>query len=251
MFRLVAARERPFYDLCRQRVNYSSHVAGLVIWLISIAYLIGSIPFGLVVGLAKGIDPRKAGSGNIAATNLGRLLGAGEVFFGARLYARPAERIDSGRRRRPGSAVAKRRSHQKDYLLWLAVGFAAIFGHMFSLFLKFKGGKGVATSCGVLLGVFPYFTLPGLVAIAVWLVLFKLTRYVSVASIFGSLVFPVAYAGVAIAREWHPFNEQLPLLIFAALVALMIVYKHRGNIARLRAGTENRFGPNPGAGRVA
>ena len=85
---------------------------------------------------------------------------------------------------------------QTGYIVWLLVGFAAILGHMFSVILKFQGGKGVATSCGVLFGVFPYFTLAGVIAVLVWGVLFKVTCYVSVASIFGSLAFPVAYAVV-------------------------------------------------------
>jgi glycerol-3-phosphate acyltransferase PlsY len=209
-----------------------------LIILIPIAYVLGSIPFGLIVGLAKGIDPRKAGSGNIGATNLGRLLG-GRYF--ALVFT-----LDLLKGLIP-TAIAAVLLHrlpltQADFLLWLLVGFAAILGHMFSLFLRFKGGKGVATSAGVLLGVFPYFTIPGVVAIFTWIVLFKLTHYVSVASMAGSVVFPIAYLIVAIARDWDPFGEQLPLMIFAALVAAMIVYKHRGNIARLRAGTENRFG---------
>src|SRR4051812_48374832 len=135
--------------------------------LIPIAYLIGSIPFGLIVGLAKGIDPRKAGSGNIGATNVGRLLG-GRYF--ALVFT-----LDLLKGLLP-TAIASflLRNNvrtQTEFILWLLVGFAAIAGHMFSLFLKFKGGKGVATSAGVLLGVFPYFTYPGIVAILTWLVL--------------------------------------------------------------------------------
>src|SRR5204863_8330217 len=91
---------------------------------------------------------------------------------------------------------------QSDFLLWLLVAFAAIAGHMFSLFLKFKGGKGVATSAGVLLGVFPYYTIPGLIAIAIWIVLFKITRYVSVASIFGSLAVPILYVVIGGLKQW-------------------------------------------------
>src|SRR5207244_79130 len=105
-----------------------------------------------------------------------------------------------------------------DFLLWLVVGAGAIVGHMFSLFLKFKGGKGVATSAGVVLGVFPYYTLPVLIATSIWLVLFKLTGYVSVASIAGSIGFPIAYAFIAAAVGWPFLGDQLPLLIFAILI---------------------------------
>jgi glycerol-3-phosphate acyltransferase PlsY len=112
---------------------------------------------------------------------------------------------------------------------------------MFSIFLGFKGGKGVATSAGVLLGVFPFYTFPGLLAVAVWGVVFLATRYVSVASMLGAMFFPIAYVGVGLAMGWPVTGAQWPLLAFAIVIPAMIVYKHRGNIARLRAGTENRF----------
>src|SRR6266542_4254071 len=136
--------------------------------LIPLAYLIGSIPFGLVVGLAKGIDPRTAGSGNIGATNLGRLLG-GRYFalvFTLDLLKGLLPTLTAG-------ALIKFAPHTwHDYLLWLTVAAAAILGHMFSLFLSFKGGKGVATSAGVILGIFPYYTWAGLIAIAAWILIF-------------------------------------------------------------------------------
>jgi acyl phosphate:glycerol-3-phosphate acyltransferase len=215
------------------------HTTKLLLILIPIAYLIGSIPFGLIIGLSRGIDPRKAGSGNIGATNVGRLLG-GKYF--AIVFT-----LDLLKSLIP-MVIASILLHNagKDwhtYLLWLLVGFAAILGHMFSLFLGFKGGKGVATSAGVLLGLFPYFTLPGLFAIGVWLILFAIWRYVSLASIFATLAFPIFYVLIGkFWKNWPVFDQQLPLLIFAILVALLIVYKHRGNIARLRAGTEHKIG---------
>lgn len=210
----------------------------MVAALIPPAYVLGSIPFGLLIGLTKGIDPRKAGSGNIGATNVGRLMGG--KFFAIVFI------LDLLKGALPMLAAAWiLRNQPRDrltYLLWLLVGFAAILGHMFSLFLKFKGGKGVATSTGVVLGLFPYYTLPGLVGAGIWMVIFRLTRYVSVASILGAVAFPLAYVMIALLRQpaWPILGEQLPLLIFAVVVAAMIVYKHRGNIARLRAGTENR-----------
>ncbi|MEO6437053.1 MAG: glycerol-3-phosphate 1-O-acyltransferase PlsY [Tepidisphaeraceae bacterium] len=211
-----------------------------LIALIPLAYLIGSIPFGLIIGLAKGVDPRQAGSGNIGATNVGRLLGGKffaivftlDLLKGLLPTAFAAVLLH-------GAAV-----NRTDFILWLLVGFAVIAGHMFSLFLGFKGGKGVATSAGVLLGVFPYFTLPGVVSILTWVILFKATRYVSLASIFGSALFPVFYLVVALAMGWPVFGAQLPLLIFATAMATLIVYKHRTNIIRLRAGTESRLVSN-------
>ena len=140
--------------------------------LIPVAYLLGSIPFGLIVGKSKGVDPRKAGSGNIGATNVGRLLG--KKFF-AIVFV-----LDLLKGLLPMLAAAYvlrgMDEGSRKYLLWLAVGFAAIAGHMFSLFLGFKGGKGVATSSGVVLGLFPYFTVPGLVALLLWFVTFKASR---------------------------------------------------------------------------
>jgi glycerol-3-phosphate acyltransferase PlsY len=210
--------------------------------LTAFAYLLGSIPFGLLVAKTRGIDPRKAGSGNIGATNVGRLLG--KKFFAIVFI------LDLLKGLLPTLAAAALLTHFRgnsatysafDYLLWLLVAFAAICGHMFSVFLKFKGGKGVATSAGVILGVFPYFTAAAIAAILIFLLTLKTTRYMSVASMAGSCALPLAYIAIALARRWPLFHQQLPLLIFAILIAAMIVYKHRGNIARLRAGTESRY----------
>lgn len=205
--------------------------------LVPIAYVLGSIPFGLIVGLSKGIDPRNAGSGNIGATNVGRLLG-GRYFAIVFL-------LDLLKGLLPmlaAATVLHGEAHSpREYLLWLLVGFAAIFGHMHSVFLKFKGGKGVATGAGVALGVFPYFTYPALIAIATFAAVFFATRIVSLGSILGAIVLPVAYVALGVVLKWDVFGAQLPLLVFVVLLSGMIVYRHRANIARLRAGTENRF----------
>jgi glycerol-3-phosphate acyltransferase PlsY len=208
-----------------------------VLLLIPVAYVLGSVPFGLIVGKSKGVDPRTAGSGNIGATNVGRLLGKRFFFF--------VFLLDLLKGLLPMLAAAwvlrGAPDEPKKFVLWLLVGFAAILGHMFSLFLGFKGGKGVATSSGVILGLFPYFTIPGLIGLALWAAVFKTTRYVSLASMVAAVAFPVLYVLIGLSRGWPVFGAQWPLLAFAVLVAAMIVYKHRGNIARLRAGTENRF----------
>ncbi len=212
----------------------------LLLALALLAYVIGSIPFGLIVGLAKGIDPRKTGSGNIGATNVGRLLGG--RFF-ALVFS-----LDLLKGLLPMLAAAwfvHRHFPLPDawvFIFWLLVGFAAILGHMFSLFIGFKGGKGVATSVGVVFGLFPYFTLTGFVVTFVWLGFFFVSRYVSVASIAASVAFPIAYAGLALLNHWPLIGQQFPLLVFTVVVGAMIVYKHRGNMARLRAGTEHQAG---------
>ncbi len=206
--------------------------------LIPVAYVLGSIPFGLIVGLSRGVDPRAAGSGNIGATNVGRLLGG--RFF-ALVFT-----LDLLKGLLPtlaASWIVHRRGEPADwriYILWLLAGFAAIAGHMFSAFLKFKGGKGVATSAGVMLGVWPYYTIPAVGAIAGWGVVFARWRIISLASMIAAVAFPVAYAIVWGTRR-QLLGERWPLLAFAILVAVMVVWKHRSNIARLRAGTEARF----------
>jgi glycerol-3-phosphate acyltransferase PlsY len=211
--------------------------------LAGVAYLCGSVPFGLLVGFSRGIDVRKAGSGNIGATNVGRLLG-GKYF--ALIFV-----LDLLKGLLPMLAGAWALHHWRDagtemgaYLMWIGIGAAAIFGHMFSIFLGFKGGKGVATSTGVALGLFPYYTLPALAALFVFILVILISRYVSVASVLAAIAFPIAY--VLIGLSWRPawplLGSQLPLLIFAAIIAAMIIYKHRANFARLRAGTELRIG---------
>jgi len=213
----------------------------VLIALIPIAYLLGSIPFGLFVGFWRGIDVRKQGSGNIGATNVGRLLG-GKFFALVFILDLLKGLIPT----LAGALILRKSTASPfmlDYVLWLLVGFAAIGGHMFSLFLRFKGGKGVATSTGAILGVFPYFTAAIAVGILVWLAIFKATRYVSVASMMGAAAFAVAYVVIGVLSRWPLLGTQLPLLVFSILIVAMIFWKHRGNIARLRAGTEHRISP--------
>lgn len=214
----------------------------LALLLVPFAYLLGSVPFGLIVGKSRGVDPRAAGSGNIGATNVGRLLG--KRFFFLVFF------LDLLKGLLPMLIAAwvlrGAPDEPRKFLAWLLVGVAAIVGHLFSVFLRFQGGKGVATSGGVILGLFPYFTAPGLIGLALFATVFKASRYISLASIVAAVAFPVLYVIVGVLRGWPVFDAQWPLLTFAVLMAAMIVYKHRGNIARLRAGTENRFDPSSG-----
>jgi glycerol-3-phosphate acyltransferase PlsY len=196
------------------------------------------VPFGLLVGLWRGIDPRKAGSGNTGATNLGRLLG-GRYF--ALVFT-----LDVLKAAMPTAAAAYlMRGHEHntlDVFMWIGVGFCAILGGMFSLYMGFKGGKGVATSVGVAVGVWPYFTVPAFLAITVFVIIFKLTGYVSVASMAAAISYPAMLIAIGLWRHWPIFGGLWPLLAFCSLVSAMIVYRHRGNIRRLRDGTEHRFG---------
>jgi len=213
--------------------------------LLPLAYLLGSIPFGMVVGRIKGIDVTQKGSGNIGATNVGRLLGRPyfylvfflDMFKGMAPMVIACAWLSDTPRNANGFLEAKL------YLLWMTVGFAAVVGHMFSAFLKLKGGKGIATSLGVMLGLFPFFTLPAAPVFAVWLCLFLATRYVSLASIIGAASFPFWYLAIGYWRHWPVLGEQLPLTIFAFVIAILIVIKHRGNIRRLREGREPHYHP--------
>jgi glycerol-3-phosphate acyltransferase PlsY len=211
-------------------------------WLLilaGVAYLLGSIPFGLLVGKAKGIDVRTAGSGNIGATNVGRLLG--------RRYFWLVFCLDLLKGLLPMLAAAlvvwRVDVAARDgliYMLWLLVGVGAILGHLFSVFLGFRGGKGVATSTGVGLGLFPYLTLPVVVAMIVFVLVYRTTRYISLGSLTGAVTVPLAYVAFALWLDWPLFAQQLPLLVLTLVLMAMIIFTHRANIARLLAGTENR-----------
>jgi len=209
-----------------------------ILWLlVPAAYLSGSIPFGLIVGKAKGIDPRKAGSGNIGATNLGRLLG-GRYFalvFVLDLLKGAVPTFAAG------AVIGFRVNDWRICLLWMTIAGVAVIGHVFSIFLKFKGGKGVATSAGVVLGVFPYFTYAAVAALLVFYIVFRVTRYMSVGSMVGASSFPVAYVLIGMGWRWPILGSLLPMLFFAVFFPLLLIFKHRTNIARLRAGTEPRY----------
>ena len=212
-----------------------------LILLIPLAYVIGSIPFGLIIGKRHGVDVRTQGSKNIGATNVARVLGHRKYFFQVFFL----DLLKSFLPMLIASLIVRQiPPAQRDrtiYLLWLLVGFAAVMGHMFSMFLKFKGGKGVATSAGLMLGLIPYYALPGLLAIVVFILVFFPTRYISLGSIVAACAFPILYLLLAKRNDWRPLYEQLPLTVFAFVIALLIVWKHRTNIARLLAGTESKF----------
>ncbi len=211
---------------------------GIFALAIVASYLLGSIPFGVLIAKAHGKDLRSIGSGNIGATNVARALGrkwayicfALDVLKGAipMLATLPLTRISQDEK-----AVI--------LWLWLAVGCAAILGHIFPIYLKFKGGKGVSTSFGVALGLWPYFTICALCAIAIWVVVVLIGRYVSLASITASIAFPLALiVSIFLVPGWK-FLDLWPLLIAACVIPLMVILRHRENIKRLLAGTESRI----------
>jgi len=190
------------------------------------SYLLGAVPFGLLMArVIKGVDLRTVGSGNIGATNAMRVLGKplGIVAFlldfakglvPTLLLARYAPELDG---RAPLLAAS-------------LAGVAAVLGHCFPVYLGFRGGKGVATGCGAIVGIEP---LVFVAAGVVWLVFLLAFRYVSLASIAMGAAFPLA----ALALEPAP-----PFVAACALLTLLVIVRHRTNIARLRAGTEPRTG---------
>ncbi len=127
-----------------------------------------------------------------------------------------------------------------ELLLWLLVGCAAVAGHVFPIYLKFKGGKGVATSFGISLGLWPYFTICAAIALAVWIIVLLIWRYVSLASIVAAIAFTLALVGMIILRDSWYFTSLWPLLIAATIIPVMVVVRHISNISRIIAGTENK-----------
>ena len=209
---------------------------GWLLWLVG-AYLLGAVPFGLLIGRLRGVDIRAQGSGNLGATNVGRVLGKpwGIACFvldlGKGLAPVVCYRMLAGT---PGLAAGR---PWLAALLWLAVGVAAVLGHVFPIWLKFKGGKGVATSLGALLGFYPVLTLPALLSAVIWFVVTKATAYVGLASVVAAIAMPIMAVGFGLAMRRDPGEVAVYGAVTLAL-ALLVILRHRGNIARLRAGTE-------------
>ncbi|MCX6865379.1 MAG: glycerol-3-phosphate 1-O-acyltransferase PlsY [Verrucomicrobia bacterium] len=221
-----------------------------------LAFLLGSIPCGLLIAKTHGIDIRRHGSGNIGATNVLRVIGkkSGTACFLLdamkgfipvvialnliRITGHPVQ-VPLGL---PEAWISSFTAGDalKAQLAHIFTALCAILGHNYSPWVGFKGGKGMATSAGVLLGIYPFF---GIVLLAlIWLGLFLITRYVSVASIGAAAVLPL----LTLWGAWHHGRIQdgtwnQPLFAFTVAIALLAIWKHRSNIQRLRAGTEHRF----------
>lgn len=194
------------------------------------SYLLGSFPSGYLAGRAKGIDIRTLGSGNIGATNAFRILGktAGTlVLLADGLKGWAAVRLVPELVCRMFFSAAT--SQTLEYLRILA-GVSVILGHNYTCWLKFKGGKGVATSAGAMAALVPT---AFVIALLAWIVICLATRYVSVASIVGSAALPFA--------TWLTHYGVL-LTLITGLMAALVIYKHKGNIKRLMNGTENKIG---------
>jgi glycerol-3-phosphate acyltransferase PlsY len=199
------------------------------------AYLLGSIPFGLLIARAHGKDLRSIGSGNIGATNVSRALGRKWAYFCFVLD------VLKGFIPMLATMLIAEPDSVLMLWLWLAVGCAAILGHIFPIYIKFKGGKGVATSFGVALGLWPYYSICVLFAAVVWVVVVLIWRYVSLASIAASVTFPVVLTMAIILTQSWDFGKLWPILITAVAIPVMVIIRHRENIKRLVAGTESKI----------
>ena len=203
-------------------------------------YLCGSVPVAWLIGRAHGIDVRRVGSGNVGATNLGRELGRG---WGALcLFLDVVKGLSPVALSGLVMSVAATKTIAADQAwCWLGVAAAAVVGHVFPIWLKFRGGKGVATGLGVLLGFWPLLTLPTVAAVVTWLLVAGVFRQISLASIVAALVLP-CYVWLTSTIISLAVADMLPFLIVTALMAVLVVIRHRTNIGRLIKGTEARIG---------
>jgi len=213
-----------------------------------LAYLLGSIPFGyILVRLFLGTDVRQTGSGNIGATNVARtgykwlaiatlvldiLKGyvAAIIAYAYGMLAawRHTPQINGLPPNAPANSAV-----QQAFLLAAIAAFFAIIGHMFTVWLRFKGGKGVATGLGVFLALAPKVVL---IVFAIFVAIVAVTRYISLGSMVASALFPLCFYLL------QPAHATPGVLVMLSGVSLLIIYRHRTNISRLLAGTENRFG---------
>lgn len=210
---------------------------------IAVAFLAGSTPFGVMIARSRGVDILKEGSGNPGATNVGRVLGR---RFGIACFA-----LDACKGAAPVllsgwlAGLLGRDAGQMASTAawgWMAVAVAAILGHCFSPFLRFRGGKGVATGFGAVLAMWPVLTIPAIAAFLVWGVVLGLTRFMSLASMIGAIVLPATVLAMAVGTGDGALRGSIPFLVVTGLIAAFVVFRHRGNIARLRRGEESAVG---------
>jgi acyl phosphate:glycerol-3-phosphate acyltransferase len=196
-----------------------------------LSYLLGSIPAGYLAGRMAGIDIRKAGSGNIGATNVTRTLG--------RRYGYPVFVVDFAKGALAvcisillGRQVEPEPTSTEIYGIVAAI--CCVLGHVFPVWLGFKGGKGVATSAGALFGLMP---LAAAIGTVVWVIIFEVTRYVSLASVATAMLLPLTVLGLTHARR----TDGMALFYFTLCLAAVVIFRHRSNLSRLLRGTEPRF----------
>ncbi|MDF1814856.1 MAG: glycerol-3-phosphate 1-O-acyltransferase PlsY [Verrucomicrobiales bacterium] len=193
-------------------------------WLcILIGYVVGATPFGLIVGKMRGIDIREHGSGNIGATNVLRTLGKP---VGISVLV-----LDILKGMIP---VLIAMAISESTIVHIVTAIATILGHNYTFWLKFKGGKGIATTAGAMILLIP---VPALFSILSWIIVFKITRYVSLGSIAAALALPIVGTIQALVTG----NWDWAILLFCLILCVLAIWKHRGNIDRLMKGEEARF----------
>ena len=218
----------------------------MTVWVICVlcAFIAGSIPFGVLIARARGINIQEHGSKNIGATNVGRVLGKKlgiicfvldvlkgsiPVFVVGSLAGTFGKQLDS--------------IGTNDMLLWIAVVFAALLGHMYPPWLNWKGGKGVATTFGGMIAMWPLLTVPVLLSMGVWILSLVLSKIVSLASVVAAAVLPIMTIGwvywqtgsLSIAHSW-------PMIGVTTLIASLVLWKHRSNIQRIALKQEPKLG---------
>lgn len=203
----------------------------LVLACCAVGYLFGSFPAGYFAGRLAGVDVRKVGSGNIGATNVLRVLG--------KKWGYPVFLIDALKGLaavRAAFFLVKFWPAAAPYAEYLGIltAIMSVMGHMFPVWLRFKGGKGVATSAGALFGLMPW-VVPCI--FLVWYIVFLITRYVSLASIIGSISLPIF---AALFARWK-IIDTWALVYFSILITALVLWRHRSNFSRLLNGTEQRF----------
>ncbi len=213
-------------------------------------YLLGSIPFGVLIGRSQGVDIRTQGSKNIGATNVGRVLGrkwgllcffldmakgaVPVIVFGALagIYEKPLEETTT------------------EWWLWMTIAMACLLGHMYSMFLRGGGGKGVATAFGSLMAMWPLMTFAALIAFVGWIVIVLCTRMISLASVFAACLLPfgviIQVYAMSQLPDGKPFGLEMEQasapIVVSILLAVLVVWKHRGNLGRIMKGTEAKIG---------
>jgi acyl phosphate:glycerol-3-phosphate acyltransferase len=195
------------------------------------SYLLGSIPFGYLAGRLVGIDIRQAGSGNVGATNVVRLLGKG---YGYPVFALDVLKGFAAVKIAMLMALGRPPEWNSPEMFGILAAVSSVLGHLYPPWLKFRGGKGVATSAGALLALTPVATLIG---VAIWIIVFWLTRYVSLASITAAIVLPIVILLISSRNQ----NKGKLLVYASACVAVVVIWRHRSNVSRLMRGVEQRF----------
>ena len=206
-----------------------------------LAFLSGSVPFGLLIARAKGIDIRAHGSGNIGATNVGRVLGRswGFLCFGLDALKGATPVLIAGSVRgvlgQPAATL-----DPADLWWWLGCAVMALLGHVFSPWVRFKGGKGVATGFGAFVAMWTPLTIPTAIALLVWAVAVKATKMVSLASMIAAFAIPLSIGVRCLLADdlAAALRAETPSLAISCLIAVLIVVKHRANIGRILRGEE-------------